>query len=206
LLRAQLHLSFETARDDAVGVVAPNRYLCALANGKKKQNLPACVSESPSAIFMDKTDPPMSFGVFKPQGHVLITFETATQSQAAVTALLAQGFTHGDIAHYTAQEMAAQAHANLLTASPLASLGQDLNLVKAQLAQAEQGCSFLVVGAAGTEKVAYITQIARSLNARSAQRYGILIVEELITASADGKQVFESPARGLDTHAADRTN
>lgn len=155
---------------------------------------------------MDKANPPMSFGVFKPQGHVLIGFDTAAQSQAAVTALLAQGFTDEDITQYSALEMKTQARANLLTASPLASVGQELNLVKAQLALAEQGCSFLVVRAAGTEKVAYVTEISRRLQAKSAQRYGILIVEELIVAPEDGQQVFESPDRGLDTHAADSTS
>lgn len=147
---------------------------------------------------MDKSNPPTSFGVFKPVGHIVIALETEAQAQALATGLLALGFVATEMVHYTPEEMKNQVQAQLLTASPLASMGQDLNLIKAHQALAEAGCSFLVVHAPEAEQVQQVTLVATSLNAKSAQRYGSLIVEELITPPGDVSQAFESPDTGLD--------
>ena len=152
---------------------------------------------------MDKTNPPTSFGVFKPVGHIVIALEAAAEAQALASALLAQGFSAADLVHYTPQEMLDQVDAEMLTASPLASLGQDLNLIKAHRALAERGYSFLVVHAPKAAQVAQVAALAKSMNAKSAQRYGSLIVEELIIAPGAESQVFESPDRGLDARLAD---
>ena len=153
---------------------------------------------------MDKTNPPTSFGVFKPVGHIVVALESASQARAAASALAAQGFSSADMVHYTPQEMMDQVATEVLTASPLASLGQDLNLIKAHRALAEEGCNFLVVHAATSEQVAQVTAVAKAMGAKSAQRYGLLIVEELVDPSPGHNQVFESPARGLDSAAADQ--
>ena len=50
---------------------------------------------------MDKTDPPTSFGVFKPVGYTVIAFRSEVQVQAAVSALLAQGFASNALVRYT---------------------------------------------------------------------------------------------------------
>ena len=150
---------------------------------------------------MDKSNPPTSFGVFKPVDHVVLALENAAVAKEVTTQLLALGFSAADVVHYTPQEMKNQVDANVLTASALASLGQDLNLVKAHRALAEQGCSFLVVYAPQPEQVQQIQTLANAVGAKSAQRYGSLIVEELLDAPGDQRQVFESPDRGLDTEA-----
>lgn len=154
---------------------------------------------------MDKTNPPTSFGVFKPVGHIVIAVASAPQSQALTGALLSNGFSWADVAHYSPDDMKAQAKAHVLAASPLASLGQDLNLVKAHLELAELGCSFLVVHAPTTAQVELVTELATRFDAKSAQRYGSLIVEELITAPQDEQQGFESPDTGLDSGIAKET-
>ncbi len=147
---------------------------------------------------MDKTDPPTSFGVFKPVGHTVIAFSSPDSMKAAIAMLLTQGFTLGDMVTYTAQEMLAQAESNLLTASPIASVGQELNLVKAHLALAQQGCSFLVVHADDDAKTGFVDAVVRSQHATSAQRYGRFLIEELVEQVPGQTQVFESPDRGLD--------
>ncbi len=148
---------------------------------------------------MNKSNPPTSFGVFKPVGHVVVALGSIEKLQALASALAAQGFSAGDMVRYTPQEMINQVDAQLLTASPLASVGQDLNLIKAHRVLAEGGCSFLVVHAPNGEQVASVAAAAKKHHAKSAQRYGSLIVEELVTAADDEPQTFESPDTGLDS-------
>lgn len=147
---------------------------------------------------MDKSDPPRSFGVFKPEGHTVIAFRSEDLMQAAINVLLVQGFEHSDIVRYTPEEMKTQGNADLITASPLASLGQDLNLVKAHLALAESEHSFLVVHAPTKEQATQVANVAREMGAQAAQQYGRFLVEELIEQPTGARQVFESPERGLD--------
>ena len=149
-------------------------------------------------VRMNKSDPPRSFGVFKPEGHTVIAFPSSDLVLAAINALLVQGFQHAAMVRYTPQEMKAQVKADLSTASPLASLGQEVNLVKAHLALAQLDCSFLIVHAPTKEQAAQVAKVAREMGAQAAQQYGRFLVEELIDQPVGTRQVFESPERGLD--------
>lgn len=147
---------------------------------------------------MDKTDPPTSFGVFKPVGHIVIAFATEAHVQAAISALLAQGFASEALVRYAPAEMAAQVGAQEQSASPLASLGQELNLIKSHRDLAQRGCSFLVVHAPDDAQAERVAELARAMQAVAAQRYGSFLIEELIERTPGEPQVFESPDRGLD--------
>lgn len=147
---------------------------------------------------MKKTDPPEAFGVFKPVGHTVIAFRTAGDLQAALSALLAQGFASTALVPYTPDEMKSQVDSEMQAASALASLGQELNLVKAHRELAEGGCSFLIVHAPDDEQAERVASVARTLKAVAAQHYGRFIIEELIDEAPGDAQVFESPERGLD--------
>lgn len=148
---------------------------------------------------MDKANPPRAFGVFKPAGHTVIAFANAEQMEAAASALLRTGFQARELVRYSSAEMIAQADSDMHTASPLASVGQDLNLVKAQRALAQNGCSFLVVEAGDGAKALRVDEVVHSMQAIAAQRYGTLIVEDLVVSLDNGKnQSFESPDTGLD--------
>jgi hypothetical protein len=129
---------------------------------------------------LNKADPPTSFGVFKPVGHILIAFRTVNQLQSATDLLIAQGFEVADLTRYSPQEMIAQVDQDLLEASPLASLGHELDFIRAHRTLAESGCHFLVVQAEGDEKVELVAHIARTAQAVRAQRYGRLVIEEII--------------------------
>ena len=94
--------------------------------------------------------------------------------------------------------MLAQAEADIARASPAASIGQDLNLVKAHRALAMLGYHFLVVRADDDEQATRIAAIGQAQGAERAQHYGHFIVEELIEHASDTRQVVESPDRGLD--------
>ena len=94
--------------------------------------------------------------------------------------------------------MLAQCDEDIARASPAASVGQELNLVKANRELAAQGFHFIVVRV-DNDDVA--RQAADALHARGAERaqlYGRFIIEEMITRAADLPQVKESPDTGLD--------
>jgi hypothetical protein len=147
---------------------------------------------------MDKQDPPTSHGVFKPVGHVVISFPSADDQAQAAQALGALGLGEGDITRYSAAEMTRQVETDLQRATGLASLGQELNLVKAQGELAALGYHFLVVQASDDEMARRIAETARPFHAERAQHYGNFVIEELIEHADDEPQVAESPDRGLD--------
>ncbi len=147
---------------------------------------------------MNKKSQPETLGVFAPVGHVLISFPTAQDADGTQQALRDAGFAAEDITHYTPEQMRAQVDLDLAKASPLANLGQEINLARAHGELADEGYSFLVVKAKEEVQWTQVADIARRFHAERAQRYGNFIIEELIEPSGEEQQTFESPDRGLD--------
>jgi methionine aminopeptidase len=147
---------------------------------------------------MKLQDHPTSFGVFKPVGHIVISFPSKAQADDARQALTAQGITGDAVRPYTAGEMLAQINVDLAHASPLANLGQEINLIKAHRALAERGYHWLVVRVKNDEMGRRVADTADFYGAERAQLYGRFIIEELISHAGDTSQVAESPDRGLD--------
>jgi hypothetical protein len=158
---------------------------------------------------MDKQDPPTSHGVFKPVGHVVVSFPSAEAQAQAAQALSTLGLGESDITRYSADEMKRQVETDLQRATGLASLGQELNLVKAQGELAALGYHFLVVKAEDDDIARRVADTVRPFKAERAQHYGNFVIEELIEHADDEPQVAESPDRGLDAqtpsgHEAER--
>ncbi len=141
---------------------------------------------------------PTSFGVFKPVGHVVISFPSEAQADDARDALATDGFTEDAVTPYTADEMLAQIDDDLANASPLANLGQEINLIKAHRELAVRGYHWLVVRVKDDEAARRVADTAHAFGAERAQLYGRFIIEELIEHATDTTQVAESPDRGLD--------
>ena len=139
-----------------------------------------------------------AFGVFKPVGHVIVALPTDRDAQEALVALSQAGFPPADIRSYTPDEMVRQADIDIDQAGVLAGIGQELNLVKAHRELATQGNSFVVVKAPKDEDAQRVADIARRYHATRAQKYGHLMIEELIEPGSGERQVAESPDRGLD--------
>jgi hypothetical protein len=150
---------------------------------------------------MNSTDQ-SSFGVFKPVGHVVLAFPRADQAQAALLALAAIGLSGPELRTYTDVQMLQQIRGDLHNASPLAEIGQELNLIRSQEALALRGFHWLVVRAKDSETATRVAATALQCGARSAQSYGRFIIEELIEPVNAEPQVAESPDRGLDSGAA----
>jgi len=147
---------------------------------------------------MDKNQPQTSHGVFKPVDHVVISFPSSEDQSNAMRALGDIGLTADAITAYTPDEMIGQVDRDLENATALASIGQEVNLVKAHRTLAEHGYHFLVVPAADDEQAKRIADTVKPFNAERAQHYGHFIIEELISHPDDEPQVAESPDRGLD--------
>lgn len=147
---------------------------------------------------MDKTDKPEAYGVFKPVGHVVASFAKETDLQGARDLLGESGLIGNDITIYSPDQMIRQADQDIGNAGLLATIGQELNLVKAQRDLAQQGHWFLVVKAANDDETQRVADILRRHHAFRAQKYGRLLIEELIEPGSGQKQVGESPERGLD--------
>lgn len=79
---------------------------------------------------MDKSNPPTAFGVFKPVGHTLMAFLSEDKLQSAQTALGELGFGPGSMVRYSPSEMKAQVVAELQDASPFASFGYEIDLIR----------------------------------------------------------------------------
>jgi hypothetical protein len=139
-----------------------------------------------------------SFGVFKPVGHTVISFPSADQAHQARTALRRLGVADDAIVGYTDREMLSQIERDIQAASPLASIGQEMNLVLAHKALAELGYHWLIVHTPEDEWARQVAACVKPLGAERAQLYGRFLIEELITHADAPPQVAESPARQLD--------
>ena len=139
-----------------------------------------------------------SFGVFKPVGHTVISFPSAEQADAARAALGQLRITDEAVISYTDREMLVQVDRDIQAASPLASIGQEMNLVLAHKALAEKGYHWLIVRTPDDDVAQQVAAMVKPLGAERAQLYGRFVIEELITHADALPQVAESPDRMLD--------
>lgn len=147
---------------------------------------------------MNSPDVERAYGVFKPVGHVVISFPGAEQAGAAAQALEAIGVRAADLRRMSDREMLAQTEHDVQHGDALSSVGQEMNLVKAHRALAELGYHWLIVRARDDDQAQRVADVARRHGAERAQSYGRFVIEELIEHATDEPQVAESPDRGLD--------
>lgn len=129
---------------------------------------------------MDKANPPMAWGVFKPVGHTVMAFQSDVDLQSAVRALKERKFENSAWVSYSPVEMRALVDSELQAASSIATFGYEIDLAKLHRALAERGCSFLVVHAPDKAQANVVAEIARTMKSVAAQHYGTFMVEELV--------------------------
>lgn len=144
------------------------------------------------------TAAPRSFGVFKPVGHVVISFPEAAQAERAGNAMTDLGLPDDAVRHYSDREMLNQIDEDIAHASPIAAVGQEMNLVLAHRALAARGYHWLIVQVGNDDQATRVARAAEACGAERAQHYGHFIIEELIERPGGISQVAESPDRGLD--------
>ena len=145
---------------------------------------------------MNDSNSQTAYGVFKPVGHVLASFPTERDARSAVEALKEAGFP--EVAYYTPDEVRERADRDIANAGLLASLGQELNLVKQQRDLAGEGHPFVSVLAPEDAAARRAADIVARYHADRAQKFGRLIIEELIEPGTGQRQANESPDTGLD--------
>lgn len=145
---------------------------------------------------MNDSNSQTAYGVFKPVGHVLASFPSEHDARSAVEALQQAGF--AEVAFYPAEEVLERANRDIANAGVLANIGQELNLVKQQRDLAEEGHPFVSVLAKEDDEAQRAGDIVARHNADRAQKYGSLIIEELIEPGSGQRQAKESPDTGLD--------
>jgi len=133
---------------------------------------------------------------------VLISFPAESHSRQAAQELVRTGTEAEAIRTVGDREMLRLPDDDLATASPLARIGQEVNLAKAQRELAAKGYHFLLVRAKDNAHARRIAEVVKPHAAERAQYYGHFVVEELIEQRGDFPQVAESPDRGLDTATA----
>ena len=129
---------------------------------------------------MDKSNPPTTFGVFKPVGHTVIAFASDTERKFANLELSGIGFGPSSIVTYSPSEMLAQVDEELAQASPFANFGYEITLIKSHKDLAKQGCSFLVVEAPTDEQAEQVANLIKTLKPKAAQHYGDFMIQNLM--------------------------
>lgn len=129
---------------------------------------------------MTKDAIPMSFGAFKPVGHVVAAFGESQQSSQAAQALFDAGFQPDDVLHYSADEEAARLQQLFQHASGTSEFGHEIVLMRKYRELAEQGCDWLIVYAPQDERTELVADILRRHGALLAVKYNRLLVETLI--------------------------
>lgn len=129
---------------------------------------------------MHKDAPPKSFGVLKPVGHVVVGFARAEDRDAAAQALRGRGFGEDDLVPFEADEMHAQLEEQLATASGAAGFGYEIVLANHYRDLARDGHAWLVVRAGDDRRSATVAEVAQAHGAALADRYGTLVVEQML--------------------------
>jgi hypothetical protein len=127
---------------------------------------------------------------------VLASFPDERDARSAVAALETAGF--ADVAYYPAGEVLERAERDIRNSGVLANIGQELNLVKQQRDLARQGHPFVSVLAPEDDAARRAADIVARYHADRAQKFGRLIIEELIEPGTSQRQANESPDTGLD--------
>ena len=121
----------------------------------------------------------MSFGTFKPVGHVLIGIKAGSGMQALEVALRSAGLA-ADLVWVTPKESAEELQALIDDASPLAGFGYEITLMRRYLELSRSGHRWLLVSVGDDETAQKVGDAARVAGATLAVRYGTFVVEELI--------------------------
>ncbi len=121
-----------------------------------------------------------SFGTFKPVGHVMVGLPDRQALNELKKALNAPGVPGLAADELTPTESADEMQALIDNASPLAGFGYEITLMRRYVKLARQGSSWLIVKTDSDEDAQRVAELAKSLGATLAVRYGMLLVEDLI--------------------------
>ena len=129
---------------------------------------------------MTKDDPAQAFGVFAPVGHVVVGFPDDDTASRAAAELHEQGFEGADVLQYKASEESREMEHRLGGITGTAEFGHEVVLMRKYKELADQGCGWLVVYAPEKAQSEKLLEVARQHGAVMAERYGNIVVEDLL--------------------------
>lgn len=121
----------------------------------------------------------MSFGTFKPVGHVLVGIPANVSAALLERKLQSIGFDSG-LVWITPRESEAELQVLIDDASPLAGFGYEITMMRRYVDLSRNGYRWLLVKTDGDEQARAVGDAASEAGATLAVRYGRLVVEELI--------------------------
>jgi len=129
---------------------------------------------------IDRNQLPLSFGAFKPVGHIAVMLPDEPAAEAMAQVLRDAGFAAGGVLHLNAAETAAQFKDLLPEASGASGFGSEIQSMRQLYLLATEGCSLLLVHTPGGDQVSQVEALARRHGAKVAKRYGRLLIEDLV--------------------------
>ena len=129
---------------------------------------------------LDADQLPLSFGAFKPVGHIAVVLPDDRAGEACAAALREAGRATGSVLHLSAADTAAKFKDMLPEASGASGFGSEIQSMRQIYLLATEGCSLVLVHAPSGEQVAEVEALARKHGAKVAKRYGRLLIEDLV--------------------------
>lgn len=129
---------------------------------------------------MTKEDMPLSFGAFKPVGHVVVALPDDATATKTIAALQGAGFDAEDILHFSAAEEGDAMDRMLDHVSDFAGFGYEVTLMRRYKQLAHDGASWLIVYAPDDGHAARVALVAKSQGALLAEKYHRLVIEDLL--------------------------
>jgi hypothetical protein len=120
-----------------------------------------------------------SFGVFSPEGSVVMVFPDDDSARKAREALIQSGFSEENVTHYGRDEVLQELEkSERHTRDPL-QIGQEVAKVELYLDYAKVGCGFLLVHVTNGEETQSALDIAHHHGLKFAEKYNRLTLEQL---------------------------
>lgn len=129
---------------------------------------------------MTKEDFPVSFGVFKPVDHVVVSVKDDGAAEEMKRALLERGFSEQDVLCYRSDEMSEQIKTHLPHISGASGFGTEVQFMRHYDQLAAEGHGWVIAYAPDEAQEQVVTEVAEEFNADLAHKYHRLVTEELI--------------------------
>lgn len=114
----------------------------------------------------------LNFGVFKPAGHVVVAFPSASQAHAAAQALATLGLWGDAVRHWSDRDMLDRIDHEARAAGSAVGAGFVPGPMQAHRTRAERGCHWLIVKASDTVPAAQVAACVQPFGALPAQPSG----------------------------------
>lgn len=123
---------------------------------------------------------PVSFGVFNPQGQVVLGLPTQQQTEDLAVALVDAGWASDKVVAFMPYGSVAQLERMTESASPLADFGYERTLLNRYLDMSRRGFRWLLVTVDDIDHANRMAEIARQHGAETAVYYRRFSTEDLI--------------------------